>query len=127
MPESKKLSELIDQLISLSNKFSIAYENGDAGLPSMCSRIIDIKNKIDQKFEELKCKCKEDKDGWEVTYMCVPTSNRVAGNDKIKSMLPDIDESCCMREGIEFSYYDGKLITMKCLKHKYASNSKKVS
>ena len=62
---------------------------------------------------------KEDENGWEVTYMGVPTSNRIVGRDKIKSILPDIDENCCMREGIEFSHYDGKLITMKCSKHKY--------
>lgn len=125
MPESKKLSELISDL---SCFYARAEYIDDMSEYHKTIEIIGlIKNQIDQKFEELRCECKEDKDEWEVTYMGVPTSNRTVGKDKIRSTLPDINENCCMREGIEFSYYDGNLTTMKCSKHKYAPNSKKIS
>lgn len=126
MPESKKLSELISDLFYVMfqekrlDQRSEEYHNN-------LKRVFHIQDKIDQKFAELRCDCKEDKDEWEVTYMGVPTSNRTVGKDKIRSTLPDINENCCMREGIEFSYYDGNLTTMKCSKHKYAPNSKKIS
>ena len=130
MSESKKLSELIKELVFYSIGFY--HERKNSELFSMENQkfrkaIIEKQNQIDQKFEELRREGKEDENGWEVTYMGVPTSNRIVGRDKIKSILPDIDENCCMREGIEFSHYDGKLITMKCSKHKYAPNPKKIS
>lgn len=54
MPESKKLSELINVLIHLSNKFSVSYKDCNDDLGDISKKIKEINNQIDQKFEELK-------------------------------------------------------------------------
>lgn len=65
MPESKKLSELIEELIYFSNIFEDERKKEDGDGRKMRNANITInkiKNQIDQKFEELRCECKKEKE-----------------------------------------------------------------
>lgn len=55
MPESKKLSELIEFLIVLHDEVRRLIPK-DKKIPFV-SEIEKVKNQIDQKFEELRCEC----------------------------------------------------------------------
>ena len=65
MPESKKLSELIESLswkiFSIREWYNEDYIDRSENLGKNLKReIYDLKNQIDQKFEELKCECKKE-------------------------------------------------------------------
>lgn len=63
MPESKKLSELINNLINVRNHFNDrVHKTTDFGeLDSIRNDQIKLLNQIDQKFEELRCSCEKHK------------------------------------------------------------------
>lgn len=125
MPESKKLSELIDDFIDVKKQYSFYLENPQDVPIYVVANIRDnfkrIQNQIDQKFEELRCECKKNKE-WEVKEIHVPTANKKIGYDHIKSILVDGNEECCMMEGLHFEYQDGKVVIIRCSKHRYAKN-----
>lgn len=62
MPESKKLSELIEDFVWKTMLFN-QYANFSNNVPQsilgkMTDKIDYLKNQIDQKFEELRCECR---------------------------------------------------------------------
>lgn len=65
MPESKKLSELIEDFVWKTTAFNqCANFRNDTPqfiLRKLTEKIDDLKTKIDQKFEELKCSCEKHK------------------------------------------------------------------
>lgn len=141
MPESKKLSELIDEFIDIKKQHSFYLENLK-GVPiyiivNIKNNLKKIQNQIDQKFEELKCECRKEeiqketvvinnnshKNLFTKTYIIPPETKNKKGESKIRTYSMDCDENCCLKRGIEFTYYDGKLITLGCLEHKYESYS----
>jgi len=65
MPESKKLSELIDDFFDIKKQYSFYLENPENVPIYVLVNIRDsfkrTQEQIDQKFEELKCKCEENK------------------------------------------------------------------
>ena len=170
MPESKKLSELIQELVitnikrqmtgnsdeydqylfdimttkqeidSYFRKIDQKFEELRCVTPGPVRNLDNmLKELVDKKFEELRCECgkveiekeivvvsgNSHEDLFTKTYIIPPEIKNKKGESKIRTYSTNSVESCCLKRGIEFTYYDGKLITIGCLEHRYESYSSK--